>query len=163
MDLNLKFWVIQTVAMMLTAFLLPGLTVSGPIPAFLTVAALAFFNTHVWDVALFFQIPETFGQAQLVVLLSNAVIFWLVVKLLPGIAIRGIFPALAAPLVFTITGILISKYEPLVDWNKVYASGVEFVSGVKDAADDIKADAHSAAGDTGLNLDTKNQVILNGD
>lgn len=163
MDLNLRFWAIQTVAMMLTAFLLPGLTVSGPIPAFLTVAALAFFNTHVWDVALFFQIPETFGQAQLVVLLSNAVIFWLIVKLLPGIAIRGIFPALAAPIVFTITGMLITKYEPMINWDKVYDSGVEFVSGVKHAAEDIKAEAHTVPGNADANHRTVKKTIPNGE
>jgi putative membrane protein len=150
MDLNLKFWAIQTGAMMLTAFLLPGLTVSGPIPAFATVAALAFINAHLWDAALFFEIPQTFGQAQLIVLLANAAIFWLVVKLLPGIEIRGILPAVAAPVIFTITALMISKYEPMVDWGKVYASGVGIVSGVKEAAEEAKASVSSVSPSEGL-------------
>lgn len=141
MDLNLRFWAIQTVAMMITAFLLPGLTVSGPLPAFAAVAALAFVNSHLWDAALFFQIPDSFGQPQLIVLAANAIIFWVIVKLLPGIEIKGILPAIAAPILFTITGIVISKYEPMIDWSKVYASVVEFISHLKDSANQNAPDA----------------------
>ena|GEM_PF-1824723 len=126
--------------MMLTAFLLPGLSVSGPLPALLTVAALAFINAQWWDAALFFQIPDSFAQPQLIVLGANAVIFWILVKILPGIEIRGILPAIAAPIIFTITSVLISKYEPLIDWNKVYTSSADFISSVRQTAANIKSE-----------------------
>lgn len=120
MELNLGFWALQTAAMMLTAFLLPGLTVSGPIPAFLTVVALALVNAQLWDAALFFHIPDSLTSQAALLLLANGVIFWIVVKLLPGIAIRGVLPAIAAPIVFTVLSVLIDRYQNEVDWQALY-------------------------------------------
>ena len=133
MEFNLTFWIIQTVAMMITAFLLPGLTVSGPIPAFATVAVLGLINAHLWDASLFFNIPQSFGAPALMVLLANALIFWIVVKILPGIEVRGILPAIAAPLVFTITSALISRYEPMVDWSTVAQRAGDAVATLRDS------------------------------
>lgn len=106
--------------MMVTVFLIPRLRVHGPIPAFVTVLVLAFINTHLWSAALFFSIPQSATLQALLLLLVNGVIFWLVVKLLPGIEVDGILPAIAAPVVFTVCSMLIEVYGPQIEWAKVW-------------------------------------------
>ena len=131
MPYNLEFWAFQTAAMLLTALLLPGLKVSGPIPAFVTVLVLALFNTYLWDAALFFNVPNSLSSNTLALLGVNAAIFWIVVKVLPGIEIEGIFPALAAPIVFTVTSVLIQRYGRDVDWMRVFNTVVEYFGVLK--------------------------------
>lgn len=99
---KLKFWAIQTGAMLLTCFFLPRLRVSGPLAAFFTVVVLAFINTYYWDAALFLQIPSALEKSTVVLLLINGALFWGVVKLLPGIEIEGVMPALVAPILFSL-------------------------------------------------------------
>ena len=116
LPLNLSYWLLQTFAMLVTALLIPKLKVDGPLPALLTVVALAFVNAHVWDTALFFKIPDTLSSKALTLLVTNGAIFWIVVKILPGIECEGILPALVAPVVFTFTSFMIAEYGSTVDW-----------------------------------------------
>ncbi len=130
-DLNFSQWALQTIAMMLTAFLIPKLNVDGPIPAFLTVLALAFFNAHVWSTALFFEIPDSVSVQALTLLLSNSIIFWIIVKILPGIECEGFLPAIVAPVVFTGTMLLISRYGDSIEWGVIAKATLDFVLEVK--------------------------------
>lgn len=119
MPLKLEYWALQTLALLLTAFLIPGLTVSGPLSALLTVFVLSIVNTYLWDAALFLSIPNELSWHALLLLGVNGALFWIIVKVLPGIAVRGFLPALAAPVVFTITSILIHRYGHQIDWSVV--------------------------------------------
>lgn len=128
---NLHYWVLQTVAMMLTAFFIPKLKISGPFAAFFAVLALAFVNTKLWDASLFFQLPQNFSVNALLLLVTNGVIFWLIVKIMPGIEVEGIWPAIIAPVVFTITSILIREHADKIDWDAVFKWSVEFLDNLK--------------------------------
>src|SRR3990172_11967686 len=98
---TINYWILQTGAMMLTALLIPKLRITSLLGASLTVLALGLLNATLWDAALFFQIPHAFSTQALVLLAANGAIFWILVKILPGIEIDGVLPALAAPIVFT--------------------------------------------------------------
>jgi putative membrane protein len=101
---------IQTLAIVITAFLLPGLTIRSIFAPVLAVVILGFVNTKVWDAALFLQLPDTFSMQALTLVLCNGVLFWLVVKILPGFDIQGILPAILGPIIFSITSIAIDTY-----------------------------------------------------
>lgn len=116
----LNYWVLQTLAMGLTALLIPRLRITGIFGAFKIVVALAFFNATLWDAALFFSIPDTMSTQAGLLLVVNGVIFWTLVKVLDGIEVDGFLPALVAPIVFTGLSLLIDQYGSLVDWNKIY-------------------------------------------
>jgi uncharacterized membrane protein YvlD (DUF360 family) len=113
---NLDYWMLQTVAMGLTAFFIPGLKVTAFFGPTLTVIALAFINSQIWDAALFLEIPNQFTLHALVLLVSNGVIFWILVKILPGIEIHGILPAVLAPVVFSITSLVVGYTSAQIDW-----------------------------------------------
>lgn len=128
---HLVHWLVQTVAMLFTGLILPGLKVSGPISAFLAVIVLAFINAHVWDAALFFQVPDTLSSQMLVLLLANAVIFWLVIKILPGVEIEGLLAPILAPVLFTLLSVLFMQVEKQIDWSGVVQTSKEVVNDVK--------------------------------
>lgn len=127
-----SYWILQTLAMMITVFLIPRLTVRGPIPAFLTVLSLAFINAHLWNAALFFSIPDSFTVKALLLLVINGLIFWVVVKVLPGIEIKGLLPALAAPLVFTICSLVLSEVNSRMDWSKIGKTTLQMIQETKE-------------------------------
>lgn len=114
-----EYWGLQTVAMLITAWLLPKLKVTSVLGAFWTVLALGFINSKLWDAALFFQIPDHISSQVLLLFLANGVIFWILVKVLPGIEIEGFLSALIAPVIFTVCSLIIEKYGQQVDWKEV--------------------------------------------
>lgn len=118
--------------MLLTALLIPGLRITGVSGAFGIVAALAFVNASVWDAALFFQLPNHLSSHALLLLLANGVLFWLLVKLLPGIEIEGILAAIISPLVFTVLSMLITYYGRDIDWMAVFSQVRELIEGARD-------------------------------
>ena len=131
LSLNLTYWFLQTVAMMVTALLIPKLKVTGPFGALTTVVALAFINSKVWDAALFFHIPDTLTVQALTLFLTNGIIFWILIKILPGIEVEGVAPALIAPVVFTITSWVISEYGSQVNWAAVLEFVIQMLESLK--------------------------------
>lgn len=130
--INISYWIMQTVAMLLTALLIPRLRIHGPLPALLTVVCLAFFNSHFWDAALFFNLPTGLSQTTLVLFALNGVFFWILVKLLPGIEVKGFLPALIAPIVFTLCSLGIDRYGSQVDWPAVYNRSTATIAALKE-------------------------------
>lgn len=128
---NVDYWFLQTLAMLVTALLIPGLKVSGPLGALTTVIAIAFFNSQAWDAALFFQIPDEITIHTGLLFLTNGILFLILVKLLPGIEVEGIMPALIAPVVFTATSLVISHYRVDIDWAQVIDYGIGVLEYIK--------------------------------
>lgn len=111
---------VQVVAMALTALLLPRLTISsflGPVAA---VLVLSVINVLYWDVELFQFIPMSFNTRVLSLLAINGAIFWIVVKLVPGIEVKGFFPALTAPVLFSAITILLTIYLPDISFTDIF-------------------------------------------
>jgi putative membrane protein len=133
------YWALQCVAMMLTCLLIPKLRVDGPIAALLTVVVLAFINAHIWSSALFLKVPDSFAYKTLLLFVTNGILFWLVVKILPGIEVQGIFAALLAPVMFSIMSLLIDQYKDQIDWALVWKYTLEFIAKVKEYFSQVKA------------------------
>lgn len=132
MNFNYSIWIVQTVAMLLTALALPKFQVKGPISALIMVIALGFINTHIWDAALFYQVPDNFTSKTILLFLSNGVLFWLLAKCLPGVEMQGILPAFIAPILFTFLTVAIDKYAKDIDWKDVIAQSATQVNNIKD-------------------------------
>jgi uncharacterized membrane protein YvlD (DUF360 family) len=116
---DLTYWVTQTLAMALTVLLLPNLRVTSIFGPILAVVSLSFINTTLWSSDLFLQIPGSVSTQTITLFAINGAIFWAIVKLLPGIESKGIFPVLAAPIVFTVCAMIIPQISARVDWGKV--------------------------------------------
>ena len=119
MNLHLDSLILQTIALLITAFLLPKFQVHGPLSGLIMVLALTFINTSLWDAALFYSIPDSLSTQTAITFFTNAVVFWILAKTLPGIAIQGFWPALIAPVVLTGVSLLTYKYGRDIDWMQV--------------------------------------------
>jgi len=112
----LNYWILQMIAIAVTAAIIPGLRITSIFGAVLMVAGLALANATMWDAALFMSIPQSASLQAFMLLFSNGILFWVLVKLLPGIEVRGVLPAIAAPVVFTVFSLIISHYLKDVSW-----------------------------------------------
>jgi putative membrane protein len=127
MNEMISYWFLQMLAMGLTALLIPRLRITGLFGALKIVAALAFLNATVWDAALFFSIPDAPTTQAATLLVVNGLIFWILVKLLDGIEVDGLLPAIVAPVVFTILSLAIDQYGREIDWQRVFETAMSIV------------------------------------
>ncbi|MCB0317341.1 MAG: phage holin family protein [Bdellovibrionales bacterium] len=140
LSFNLDYWVLQTIAMAITALLIPKLRITSVFGAFITVVAIAFMNSKIWDAALFFNIPNSISSQALSLFLTNGILFWILVKILPGIEVSGFLPALVAPVVFTICSLLISALLPHVDWMAVLQYIIDILQKLKEYYQSMQAE-----------------------
>lgn len=112
-------FLLQSVAMVLTSAIIPGLMISSIFGPLFMVIGLTVINSFFWDSALFQAIPADVTSQTLSLFLANGILFWVLVKLLPGIEVDGLLPALVAPIVFTIVGMFVEKYGRTIDWTLV--------------------------------------------
>lgn len=141
-SLKIDILLIQTVAMILTAILMPRFTVSGPLSALLAVVTLSLVNTHLWDTALFFSVPDSLTVHALTLVIANGIVFWLLVKILPGIDTQGILPPLIAPIIFTIISIGLHEISPKIPWAELFGKTKSIVI---DAKEHLKDGEHHVA------------------
>ena len=128
----INYWGLQTLAMMLTALVIPRMKITSIFGALGIVLALGLVNATVWDTALFFSVPSSFSRHALTLLAANGVLFWVLVKLLPGIEIEGFAPAFVAPVVFTALSLAISAYGRDLDLIELGRQGAEMLGVVRD-------------------------------
>ena len=112
-------WILQALAMGLTALLIPNLRITSIFGAFTSILGLALINATVWDAALFMKVPDSISTQALMLFLANGVLFFIVVKLLPGIEIKGLGAAVMAPVVFSLSSVVITEVGKDVDWAEV--------------------------------------------
>ena len=116
----INHWVLQALAMGLTVLLIPRLSVTSLVGPAAAVSGLAFINASLWDTALFLSVPDSFSTQAVSLLFCNGILFWVMVKLTPGINIKGFLPAIAAPLVFTGCNLVIDQYGADINWQAVF-------------------------------------------
>jgi len=131
MDLSIGHIILQTVAMLITAFLIPRFQVHGPLSALIMVVVLGLVNTKLWDAALFYQIPNSVSAQTVVTLVVNGVLIWLLAKTLPGVSIQGFLPAIAAPIVLTAVSMGVYHYGKDIDWSKLWRTSQEQMNVLK--------------------------------
>lgn len=134
---SLNHGLMQFVAMAITIFLIPRLSVTNFSGAFVILLALSVVNSTVWDAGLFLGVPQDLSAQAVQIVLVNGLIFWILVKALPGIETQGILPALVAPLVFSIVSSILRVYAHDVDWIGLIGSGLESLMNYRD---EIKGD-----------------------
>lgn len=131
MDDILTLIFLQSLALVITSAIIPGLRVTSIIGPILMVMALAAVNKYLWDQTLFQTIPHELTYNALKLLFANGFVFWLLVKLLPGIEIEGILPALVAPILLTVVGVYVMDYGGRIDWVQLLTKIKDLILGFK--------------------------------
>jgi putative membrane protein len=95
-------------AVMLSAYLLPGVHVENYGYALLVAAVLAVLNAIVKPILILLTIPLTIITLGLFLLVINAIVIMLVDKLIPGFSVDGFWWALAFSLILSVFNSLFS-------------------------------------------------------
>ncbi|MEX0967884.1 MAG: phage holin family protein [Bacteroidia bacterium] len=103
---------LSALAVMLCAWLLPGVSVTGFWIAVVVVAILALLNAFVKPVLILLTIPLTVFTLGLFLLVINAVIIMLTDWLIPGFVVRNFWWALLFSLILSIVNSLIDTFIP---------------------------------------------------
>jgi putative membrane protein len=108
--------VLNGVAIILAAYVLPGLHVAGPLPALVAGIILGFVNAIVRPVLFLLTLPLTLITLGLFIFVLNAICFALTAWLVPGFSVDGFWWALLGALLVSIVswilnGIVVGKKE----------------------------------------------------
>ena len=125
-------FIYQIFAIAITAILLPKLKISSILGAVGLVLAITAVNTYLWNSSLFNFVPNTLGAKPLTLILANGVIFFVLVKILPGVELEGFFTAFIAPVLFSLITMAIQKYGHLVDWSRLLEITFNFIANLRE-------------------------------
>lgn len=89
-------------AIFAAAWLVPGVHLSGPVPALIAGAILGLVNALVRPILVILTLPFTLITLGLFLFVVNAICFALTAALVPGFEISGFFAAFVGALIVTI-------------------------------------------------------------
>ena len=107
--MDLGRFAVRIFAMMVTSALIPKLRMTSIFGAILIVVALSLVNATIWSSSLFSHLPDELSARAGALVVANGVLFWVLVKLVPGIEVEGILPSIAAPIIYTLVTILLDS------------------------------------------------------
>jgi len=93
---------VYTCAVLITAWLLPGVDVENFATAIMVAIALAILNTFIRPILVFLTIPVTIVTLGLFLLVINALIILLIGKIVPGFVVEGFWWALLFSVILSI-------------------------------------------------------------
>jgi len=108
--------VLNGVAIIVAAYLVPGIVVDGPGPALIAGAILGFVNALIRPILFLLTLPLTLLTLGLFIFVLNAICLGLTAAVVPGFAVTGFVAALAGALVVSVVswvlnGILVGSKE----------------------------------------------------
>ncbi len=102
--------IITTLAVIITAWLLPGVKVDDFMTAILVAVVLAFLNTVVKPILTILTIPITFFTLGFFLLVINAFMIIIVTKLVDGFYVDGFWRALLFSLILSLTTSILNMF-----------------------------------------------------
>jgi putative membrane protein len=93
---------VYTCAVLLTSWLLPGITIENFVTAIMVAIALAIINTFIRPILIFLTIPVTIVTLGFFLLVINALIIMLISMIIPGFIVDGFWWALLFSVILSI-------------------------------------------------------------
>jgi len=105
----LLVWILNAVALLIVAYLLPGIQVASFGTALAAALVLGLVNTWIKPLLVLLTLPITLVTLGLFLLALNALLFWFVGTILKGFQVQGFWWAAAGTLVYSIVAGLLSR------------------------------------------------------
>lgn len=93
-------WVVNTLAVMLAAYLVPGVYVQNFWSALITALVMGLINAIIRPLVVLLTLPVNIVTLGLFTLVINALMFWLAAYLVPGFDVHGFWAAFGGALIF---------------------------------------------------------------
>ena len=104
-------WLISGIAIVITAYLLPGIHLSGFKAALLTAVVLGLINAVIKPVLKLLTLPLTIMTLGLFSLVINALLIMLTAKLVPGFQVQSFLWAVAFSIVLAVVNWVLSIFK----------------------------------------------------
>ncbi|NYT60467.1 phage holin family protein [Alcaligenaceae bacterium] len=105
----LLVWILNAVALLIVAYILPGITVASFGSALIAALVLGLLNTLVKPVLILLTLPITIITLGLFLLVLNALVFWFAGSVLKGFQVNGFWWAVLGAVVYSIVSGLLSR------------------------------------------------------
>lgn len=102
-------WVLFALALLFVAWVVPGITLAGFMPALLAVLVMSLINVFIRPLLMFLAIPINLLTLGLFTFIINAFLFLFVAHIVSGFAVAGFLSALLGSILLSIIGLFIHR------------------------------------------------------
>lgn len=103
-------WVLFALALLFTAWVIPGITLAGFASAMWAALVIGFVNIFIRPALLLLTLPINLLTLGLFTFVINGLMLLLVAKLVPGFTIDGFWVAVLGSIVLSILSLIINSY-----------------------------------------------------
>jgi putative membrane protein len=104
----LLVWLINAVALLAVAYLVPGIAVSGFVTALVAALVLGLVNAVIRPILILLTLPATLLTLGLFIFVLNGLLFWFVGSFIDGFTVSGFWPAVFGAIAYSIVSWLLS-------------------------------------------------------
>ena len=104
----LLVWLINAVALIAVAYLMPSITVSNFTAALIAALILGLVNAVIRPILVLLTLPVTVLTLGLFILVINGLLFWLVGSFIQGFVVQGFWAGFFGAILFSIVSWLLS-------------------------------------------------------
>jgi putative membrane protein len=98
----LLVWLVNAVALVAVAYLVPGIVVSDFVTALVAALLLGLVNTVIRPILILLTLPVTLLTLGLFILVINGLLFWLVGSFIVGFVVSGFWPAVLGAIAYSV-------------------------------------------------------------
>ena len=102
-------WILNAAALLLVAYLYPGVAVTSFFAAAVAALVLGLVNAVVRPILVLLTLPVTVLTLGLFLFVINALMFWAAAGVLDGFHVRGFVAALIGSLIYSLIGLVIES------------------------------------------------------
>lgn len=102
-------WLINAVALVAVAYLVPGITVDGFVTALVAALILGLLNTFIRPLLVLLTLPVTILTLGLFIFVINGLVFWFVGSYLSGFVVAGFWPGFFGAIGYSIVSWALSS------------------------------------------------------
>ena len=104
----LLVWLLNTLALVAVAYLMPSVGISSFGAALIAAAVLGLVNTIIRPILVLLTLPVTVLTLGLFIFVINGLLFWAVASMLEGFDVAGFWSAVLAAIVYSLISWLLS-------------------------------------------------------
>jgi putative membrane protein len=104
----LLVWLVNTLALVAVAYLMPSITVSSFTSALVAALILGLVNAIIRPVLVLLTLPVTVLTLGLWIFVINGLLFWFVGSFVPGFVVHGFWAGVIGSILFSIVSWLLS-------------------------------------------------------
>lgn len=101
-------WIINAAALLLVAYLYPGVAVETFGAALIAALVLGLVNAFIRPVLLLLTLPVTILTLGLFIFVINALLFWFVAEVVKGFTVTGFWAAMLGSILYSVITLLTS-------------------------------------------------------